>query len=58
MAVYAAMINKAALYTNLPTTNNATFQVLNPFNWRQDIGKVDWRPNDKDYLYARWLHEN
>src|SRR5205823_1445915 len=33
MSVYAAMIQKAALYTNAATTNNATFQVLNPFNW-------------------------
>ena len=58
MAVYTAMIQKAALYLNTPTSNNATFQVLNPFNWRQDIGKVDWRPTDKDYVYVRWLHDN
>ena len=58
MAVYTAMIAKAALYTNTPTANNATFQVLNPFNWRQDIAKIDWRPTDKDYFYARWIHDN
>jgi hypothetical protein len=58
MAVYAAMIKQAAVYTNTPTGNNATFQVLNPFNWRQDIAKIDWHPNDKDYVYFRWLHDN
>jgi len=58
MNVYKAMIAKAALYTNTPTGNNATFQVLNPFNWRQDIAKIDWHPTDKDYLYARWIHDN
>jgi hypothetical protein len=58
MAVYAAMIKRVAVYTNSPTGNNATFQVLNPFNWRQDIAKIDWRPNDKDYVYGRWLHDN
>uniref|UniRef100_Q01QH6 TonB-dependent receptor n=1 Tax=Solibacter usitatus (strain Ellin6076) TaxID=234267 RepID=Q01QH6_SOLUE len=58
MAVYTAMIAKAAVYTDTPTTNNATFQVLNPFTWRQDIAKIDWRPNDKDYFYGRWIHDN
>ena len=58
MAVYKAMIGKAALYTNTPTGNNATFQVLNPFNWRQDIVKLDWHPTDRDYVYGRWIHDN
>jgi hypothetical protein len=58
MNVYKAMIAKAALYTNTPTGNNTTFQVLNPFNWRQDIAKIDWHPTDRDYLYARWIHDN
>jgi len=58
MAVYAAMIQRAALYTNTPTGNNATFQVLNPFNWRQDLVKIDYRPGDKDYVYFRWIHDN
>jgi hypothetical protein len=58
MNVYKAMIAKAALYTNTPTGNNATFQVLNPFNWRQDLVKLDWHPNDKDYVYGRWIHDN
>ncbi len=58
MAVYKAMIAKAAAYANTPTGNNATFQVLNPFNWRQDIAKIDWHPTDKDYFYARWIHDN
>ena len=58
MNVYKAMIAKAALYTNTPTGNNTTFQVLNPFNWRQDLVKLDWHPTDKDYVYGRWIHDN
>jgi hypothetical protein len=58
MAVYKAMIAKAAAYTNTPTGNNATFQVLNPFNWRQDLVKLDWHPTEKDYVYGRWIHDN
>jgi hypothetical protein len=58
MAVYAAMIEKAALFTNTPVGNNATFQVLNPFNWRQDIVRLDYHPIDNNSLYFRWLHDN
>src|SRR5215471_11355853 len=58
MAVYKAMIGGAALYTNTPGGNNATFQVLNPFSWRQDIVKLDWHPTDRDYVYGRWIHDN
>jgi hypothetical protein len=58
MAVYAAMIQKAALYTNTPTGNNATFQVLNPFKWREDIYRMDFRATEKNSVYFRWLHDH
>jgi hypothetical protein len=58
MAVYAAMIQRAALYTNTPTSNNATFQVLNPFNWRQDYYRMDYHATDHNTVYFRWLHDN
>jgi hypothetical protein len=58
MAVYAAMIKMAALYTNTPTSNNATFQVLNPFNWREDIYRMDYQVTDRNKLYFRWLHDH
>ncbi len=58
MAVYGAMIKKAALYTNTPTGNNATFQILNPFNWRQDFYKIDYTPSAPHRFYIRWIHDN
>jgi hypothetical protein len=58
MAVYAAMIQRAAAYSNTPTTNNATFQVLNPFNFREDIARIDWHPADKHAVFLRYLHDN
>jgi hypothetical protein len=58
MAVYAAMAQQAALFTNTPTSNNTTFQVLNPFNWRQDIARVDYRITDSNNIYFRWIHDN
>ena len=44
MAVYKAMIEQAAaLHQHAAPRNNATFQVLNPFNWREDIDRMDYR---------------
>jgi hypothetical protein len=36
----------------------ATFQPNNPFNWRQDIVRLDYHLNDKHNLYGRYLHDN
>src|SRR5215472_15653759 len=52
------MISMAALYTNAPTSNNATYQPLNPFYWRQDIARLDFRATDRNSIYFRWLHDN
>jgi len=37
---------------------NATFQPNNPFNWRQDLVRLDYHLNDKHSLYGRYLHDN
>lgn len=58
MNLYAMASTMASLYTNAPTSNNATFQAFNPFNWREDIARVDYRINDKNSLYFRYLHDN
>lgn len=43
---------------NSTTALNATFQPNNPFNWRQDLVRLDYRLNDKHSLYGRYLHDN
>jgi hypothetical protein len=58
MNVYAAMIPYAASYSNTPTTNNAIFQVFNPFSFREDIARIDWRPSDTHAIYVRYIHDN
>jgi hypothetical protein len=58
MNVYAKMSTMASLYTNLPTSNNATYQAYNPFNWREDIARIDYRISDNQTLYFRYLHDN
>lgn len=55
--VYRTMIPLAAAYNDFPTGNNATFQLDNPFDWRQDIIRVDYRYNNSQSLYVRYLHD-
>jgi hypothetical protein len=57
MNVYREMIKLAATYTNNPTSNNAIYQLYNPFNSRQDIVRVDYRITDSNNVYFRWLHD-
>ncbi len=42
----------------IPIALIATFQPNNPFNWRQDLVRLDYRLNDKNSLYGRYLHDN
>jgi hypothetical protein len=55
--VYRTMIPLAASYTDQPIANNATYQLDNPFDWRQDIIRVDYRFNDSQSVYVRYLHD-
>ena len=57
MNVYKAMSKLASAYSNTPTGNNATYQVPNPFNYREDIFRVDWHPNERHSLYFRYIHD-
>ncbi len=56
--VYRTMIGLATSYTNAPVGNNATFQQPNPFNFREDIVRLDYRFNDRHNIYGRYLHDN
>ncbi len=56
-AVYERMIGLAAVYTDTPTANNATYQLDFPFDWRQDLVRIDYRPNANHGMYLRYLHD-
>jgi hypothetical protein len=56
-AAYTAMEKLAVSYVDTPTANNVIHQISNPFNWRQDIARVDFRINDKHSIYYRYLHD-
>ncbi len=55
--VYRAMIPLAVAYNDFPVGNNATYQLDNPFDWRQDIIRLDYRFNDAQSVYVRYLHD-
>ncbi|MDZ4801378.1 MAG: carboxypeptidase-like regulatory domain-containing protein [Bryobacteraceae bacterium] len=56
-AAYTAMEKLAASYVDRPTGNNATYQISNPFAWRQDIARVDYNLSTKHQVYFRYLHD-
>ena len=55
--VYDRMIGLAAEYNNAPVANNTTFQLDFPFDWRQDLVRVDYRLNPAHAFYVRYLHD-
>lgn len=56
-AVYDAMEKVAASYVDRPSSNNAIYQMSNPFDWRQDILRLDYRFNAKHSINGRYLHD-
>ena len=58
MNVYKAMSQLAAAYVNTPTGNNATYQMPNPFNYREDIVRLDYHVNDHHLAYFRYIHDD
>ena len=54
---YERMIGLAALYSDTPTGNNATYQLDFPFDWRQDLLRIDYRPSANHAFYLRYLHD-
>jgi hypothetical protein len=56
--VYAAMANEGAFYSDNLTSNNALYQLPNPFNFRQEIVRLDYRFNEKHTVYGRYLHDD
>ena len=56
-AVYSAMEKLAGAYSDTTTANNAIFQQPNPFNWREDFVRLDYRFNEKHSIYGRYFHD-
>jgi hypothetical protein len=56
--VYDRMESLATTYVDTPTSNNAIYQLSNPFQVRQDVGRLDYRINDKHSVYLRYMHDD
>ncbi len=56
--VYNIMEGRAASYTDTPTGNNSLVQEPNPFNFRQEIIRLDYRFSERHTVYGRYLHDD
>jgi hypothetical protein len=57
MRVYDLAEKSAASYVDRPISNNAILRARNPFNWRQDMVRLDYKATDRHFLYFRWMHD-
>lgn len=55
--VYERMIGLAAQYTDQPIANNTVFQLDFPFDFRQDMLRIDYRQSQNQAFYLRYLHD-
>ena len=55
--VYDAIESLAVSYADRPVANNAIFELDTPFDFRQDILRLDYRFNDRHSIYGRYLHD-
>jgi hypothetical protein len=56
--VYNAMERAAASYVDNAAANNALFQGSNPFNFRQEMARLDYRFNAQHVINGRFLHDD
>ena len=56
--VFRFAISEAAAFADTPTGNNALIQGDNPFNFREEIVRLDYRFNNSHSVYGRYLHDN
>jgi hypothetical protein len=55
--IYKTAMSKAALFSNLPVSNNATFESPTNLDFRQDIARLDYRINDRHALFGRYIDD-
>src|ERR1700730_11438510 len=59
-AVYDTMRQAASSVTDnsTKTASNGIFQPTNPFDWREDLIRIDYIITAKHSLYGRYIHDN
>src|SRR5262249_38788078 len=56
--VFTKMESLASSYVDTPTGNNTVYQFASPFDWRQDLVRLDWSMNERHALYGRYIHDD
>jgi len=56
--LYTAMEGVASSYDDRPVSNNSLFQGDNPFDWRQDMLRLDYQASDSHRLTVRLLRDS
>lgn len=57
MNVMNRMEQLAVSFDDFPRASNAAYQMPNPFNFRQEIIRLDYKFNDKHSIYGRYIHD-
>jgi Carboxypeptidase regulatory-like domain len=57
MIALGAFTDSAAGATTLPS-NNLILTPSNPLNFREDIARLDFKINEKNDIYGRWINDN
>jgi Carboxypeptidase regulatory-like domain len=55
---YRAMAQQASRFTDMPTGNNAIYELSSPFDFRQDIIRLDYKLNAAHNISVRYLHDH
>jgi len=56
--LYRRMAQTASSYTDRSIANNALFQADNPFDWRQDVLRLDYQPSESHRITLRIIHDD
>jgi carboxypeptidase family protein len=57
-SVFSMMEARAVSYTDTTSSNNVLFQEPNPFDFRQEILRLDYRFNERHSINGRYLHDD
>ena len=55
--VYNFIIPQCTIWLNNGASNDCTLQSPNPLDYRQDLGRLDYKINDRHSMYARWIDD-
>jgi hypothetical protein len=56
--VFERMEQLASSYVDTPTGNNTVYQFPSPFNWRQNMIRLDYSINTSHSIYGRYIEDD